>query len=88
MDGVMIQLRLRTGEPTLAEAAGTLGLDAAELDADFGVIATDPDDGLYTVRVRRDAADKARKALEAREADSAEGIFSDPRIAPFGPPED
>ncbi|HYN46736.1 MAG TPA: hypothetical protein VES64_08600 [Allosphingosinicella sp.] len=84
----MIQLRLPKGRPTLEEAAATVGLDVGDLDPGFGVIATDPDDGLYTIRVRRDAAEKAREALDARGVGGAEGIFSDPRIAPFGPPED
>jgi hypothetical protein len=87
MDAVMIQLSL-AGQPTLAEAAQTLGVDLADLDPDFGVIPTDPDNGLYTVRVSAEAAPRAQRALERRGIGGAEGVFSDPRIAPFGPPED
>ena len=86
MDGVMIQLSLPGGEPTLAEAAAVLGLNPDELDPDFGVIATDPEQGLYTIRVQSNVVARARAALEARGVGGAEGIFSDPRIAPFGPP--
>ncbi|HMG47367.1 MAG TPA: hypothetical protein VK614_07905 [Allosphingosinicella sp.] len=88
MDGVMIQLSLPDGKPTLAEAAATVGLDIAELDPEFGVIATDPDAGLYTIKVQADAAERAREALAARGVGGVEGIFSNPKIAPFGPPED
>lgn len=88
MDGVMIQLRLPDGEPTLGEAAAILGLALGDLDPEFGVIPIDPADALYAVRVRSDSADRAARAIAKRGADEAEGIFSDPRIAPFGPPED
>jgi hypothetical protein len=88
MDGVMVQLEMKGGEPTLAEAAAVLGVDAVDLDPEFGVIATDPEQGFYAVRVRKSAADRAQQALADRGIGGAEGIFSDPRIAPFGPPED
>ena len=88
MDGVMIQFLVPEGVPSLSSAAALLGLDPAELDSEFGVIPTDPDAGLYTVRVSTAAAARARAALDRRGVGGAEGIFSDPRIAPFGPPKD
>ena len=84
MDGLMIQLTLPGAEPTLAEAAAALGLDPGELDPEFGVIATDPDRGLYAIQVRAEAGERARKAIEARNIGGAEGIFSNPQMTPFG----
>jgi hypothetical protein len=82
---MMVQLHLPGGQPSLAEAAAALGLAAAELDAEFGVIATDPDRGLYAVRVAADAAARAEQALNARGVGGAEGLFSDPPIESAGP---
>ena len=83
MSGAMIQFRFEGGTPTTAQAAAVLGLEPEDLDPEFGVIATDPTRNLYAVRVGAEAARRARPPSEG----GAEGIFSDPRIAPFGPPD-
>ena len=87
MGKVMIQMAFPEGKPTLAEAARALGLEESELDPDFGVIETDPTRGLFAMRVEEAAASRAASAIAARASGSAEGVFSDPKIAPFGPPD-
>lgn len=79
---MMAQLYLPGGRPSLAEAAAALGLAEAELDPEFGVIATDPDRALYVVRIAADAAPRAERALRERGVGGAEGLFSDPPIGP------
>ncbi|WP_086618962.1 hypothetical protein [Erythrobacter tepidarius] len=88
MDTVMLQFRHRGMAPGLDEVAALFGLAPGEIDATFGVIATDPAEGLYTVRIDVRGADRVRAALAQRPADPAEGLFANPPIAPFGPPED
>ena len=87
MGKVMIQLCFPSGHPSVAEAAQSLGLAPEDLDPEFGVIATDPVRNLYAIRVPEEAAARAAGKLGERSG-GAEGIFSDPKIAPFGPPED
>jgi hypothetical protein len=86
MSRSMVQFRYQGGTPSLAEAATALGLEPEALDPEFGVIATDPADNLYVVRVS--AEDAERSNVAGATGDGSEGVFSDPRIAPFGPPED
>ena len=88
MAKAMVQVHFPAGKPSLEEAAEALGLEAAELDPEFGVIATDPLRNLYTVRVDAELTGKAAAALESRASHPGEGVFGDVRIAPFGPPED
>ena len=88
MAKAMVQVHFPAGKPSLEEAAAALGLEAAELDPDFGVIGTDPQRNLYTVRVEEEVVRRAAAAMEERPSQAGEGIFGDVRIAPFGPPED
>lgn len=83
MSGAMIQFRFEDGPPTPAQAAAACGLEPEDLDPEFGIIPTDPTRNLYAVRVGPEAAGRARLPG----GDGAEGVFSDPRIAPFGPPD-
>ena len=87
MGKVMIQMAFADGKPTLAEAAKALGLEESELDPEFGVIETDSVRHLFALRVEETAASRAAAAIRARASGDAEGVFSDPKIAPFGPPE-
>ena len=87
MSKVMIQLRFPDGKPSIEEVAARLGLDAQELDSEFGVIATDPPRSLYTVLVDAAAAERAQRRVKSGSSD-AEGIFSNPQVAPFWPPEE
>jgi hypothetical protein len=68
--------------PSLEQAAETLHVAPSALDTAFGIVLVDPGRGIFTVRVDRAALDAA-----GAPDGGVEGPFSDPRIAPFGPPE-
>ena len=63
-------------------AADILGIPSDALDESFGVVAIDPDQHLFAVRVFADAID-----FDASPPTGGEGPYSDPRIEPFGLPE-
>ena len=68
--------------PSLDQAAASLGVSTADLNADFGVVPIDPQEGLYAVEVRADR-------LPQQQPDRTtpyRGPFSTPRIEPFGGP--
>jgi hypothetical protein len=81
MAGVMVTLRLPPEQATLEEVRRLLGLSPEEVDPAFGVVNISPAEHLYTILV--DEAAAARIA----NADPVEGVFSNPRIEPFGPPD-
>jgi hypothetical protein len=67
------------GEPPTPESIrDRYGLADAELDARFGVVAVDPQAGIYTVMVEDAAAAK----LSSGGGWTVRGPFSNPRIAP------
>ncbi|MFF0497675.1 hypothetical protein ACFYU5_14800 [Nocardia aobensis] len=71
----LLTVRLAT-DPTLAAALRELHLTEAEVDLDYGLVAVDPDQHLYALRVSDAAATRATGV-----SDTAE-IFADPRIGP------
>lgn len=71
--------------PSLQEVCDKYGFRPEEVDAEFGVIAIDPDDNLYAIRVERGAALRTQ-GRESPVKDELQGPFSDPLIEPFGPP--
>jgi hypothetical protein len=58
-----------------------LGLTSEEVDPGFGVVNISPAEHLYTILVEEAAA------ARVGDADQVEGVFSNPRIEPYGPPE-
>jgi hypothetical protein len=82
---VLVQLVLAPGPATPEAAARRLGVTVADLDTGYGVVPTDPDAGLHAVMLRAALADKVAARLAV--GDPAEGVFANPRIEPFGPPE-
>ncbi len=86
METVMLQFRHQGLAPSLDEVRRLFDLGPGEVDAQFGVIATDPAAGIYTVLVASAATKRVEAVLATRSRDPAEGIFANPRIEPFGPP--
>lgn len=86
----MVQFRLPPGQSTLANAAHRLGVAVDALDARYGVVPTDPADNLFVAMVDARVAALAEAHLgsaSGQAPDPAEGVFSNPKIMPFGPPE-
>ena len=82
MARVMVTLRLDPEQATLEEVRQLLGLAPEEVDPAFGVVNISPAEHLYTILVDETAA--ARIA----DAPQVEGVFGNPRIEGFGPPEE
>ena len=82
MPRVMVTLRLDPEQASLPEVRGLLGLAPDEVDPAFGVVNISPAEHLYTILV--DEAAAARIAG----APAVEGVFGNPRIEPYGPPEE
>ena len=82
MARVMLTIRAPEGPPTLAAIRERYGLAADDLDERFGVVAVDPVSHAYTVLVEQSAAAR----IAPGDGWEIDGPFSNPRIAPFGPP--
>lgn len=80
---VMVQFHFEGAPPDRSAVAARFDIPVEAIDPDFGVIVTDEVEKLCTVLVPRDVAAKFDPALSPE--DGAEGGFSNPRIAPFGP---
>jgi hypothetical protein len=74
---VMLSLELPADQATLAAVRQRLGLEAAEIDARFGVVPIDPDHGLYTVLVTPEAAERVKGSP------GVSGPFANPPIEPI-----
>jgi hypothetical protein len=85
---VMLQFKHPGSPPSVDEVCRLFNLKPDEVDIQFGIIATDPAGGLYTVLIDAKARKRVEATLATRPRDPAEGIFANPRIEPFGPPED
>ena len=81
MAKVMVTLRLEPEQATLPEVLRLLDLAPEEVDPGFGVVNISPAEHLYTILVEEPAAARVAGAPQV------EGVFSNPRIEPFGPPE-
>jgi hypothetical protein len=81
MAKVMVTLRLEPEQATLPKVRRLLGLAPEEVDPGFGVVNISPAEHLYTILVEDSAAARVADATQV------EGVFSNPRIEPYGPPE-
>jgi len=82
MSKVMVTLKLDPEHASVDQVRRSLGIGADEIDDDFGVIAVSPDESLYAVLVDPETATRVQGA------EGAKGPFSNPKIEPFGPPQD
>ena len=80
----MVTIRAADNPPTIEDLRRRYALREDEIDASFGVVEVDPADHLYAVLVEESAAAK----IQPSESWTVEGPYSNPRIQPFGPPEE
>ncbi len=79
----LLTVRLRA-DATLTAALSALDLTDDEVDLDFGLVAVDPDQQLYALRVTDTAASRF-----AADSSGVAEVFADPRIGPAtSPPDD
>jgi hypothetical protein len=83
MTKVMVTIRARTGPPTVEAVIERYRLGPDDIDSDYGLVEIDPADHLYVILVEPDAAAR----IQPTEQWETAGPYSNPRIAPFGPPE-
>jgi hypothetical protein len=81
MSTVLMSLRAVSEAPTLEELKKRFGLENGEIDSEFGVVEVAP--GEFSFLVEEAAAEKCVSSGDWE----VRGPFSNPRIAPFGPPE-
>lgn len=73
-------VRGEAGEPpSLESAAAQLGASPEDLDAAYGVVPIDPQEGLYAVQARTD-----RVSVESGGVRRYAGPYSSPTIVPLG----
>jgi hypothetical protein len=82
MPRVMVTLRLDPEQASLPEVRRLLGLAEDEVDPTFGVVNISPAEHLYTILADEAAAERVAGAP------AVEGVFGNPRIEPYGPPEE
>ena len=82
MNTVMLTIHARGKRPTLELVRTHYGLADEEIDATFGIVEIDHEEGLFAILVIESAAAKVRGDSEW----DVEGPFFNPRIEPFGPP--
>jgi len=81
MSRVMVTLELEKSKASFDQVKRVLGLSDSQVDAEFGLVNISPDEHLYTILVDEDAAERLQGKHGVR------GVYSNPKIEPFGPPE-
>jgi len=76
----MVTLNLEPSTANLPFVRKKFGLKPDDADESFGVVCVSPAENLYAILAEEGVAAK----LEA--AHGAAGVFSNPKIEPFGPP--
>jgi hypothetical protein len=77
----MVTIRTSGWKPTVQDVLARSGLTSADIDHEFGVVATYPAQHEYTVKVRASAVNRMRSSPGFEVV----GSFSNPPIEPFGP---
>jgi hypothetical protein len=85
MAKIMVSFEVVGAAPTVDELKERFGLSDEEIDASFGVVEIDPETYTYTILVEASAVEKVQPGGSIS---NVEGPFSNPRIEPFGPPEE
>lgn len=80
MGKVMMTIEARGEPPTPESVRRRYALAEGDVDAAFGVVLVDPDDGIYTLMIEESAAPR----LASGGGWTVRGPFSNPRIAPYG----
>ena len=78
----MVTVKLDAEHASVENACELLGIADDAIDRDFGVIEVSPGENLYTVLV------EATVAEGIHTSEDTAGPFSNPRIEPFGPPQE
>jgi hypothetical protein len=86
METMLLQFKHSGAAPSIEDVCKLFALKPDEIDPKFGVIATDPSEGIYTVLIDAKATKRVEATLKTRSYDPAEGVFANPKIEPFGPP--
>lgn len=82
MAKIMMTIQSKSGPPSLAAIRARYGLADDEIDPQFGVVEIDPADGTYAILIEETAAAKITNSGDWK----VQGPYSNPKIAPFGPP--
>jgi hypothetical protein len=83
MSKVMVSIVVRDGPPTPERIEQRFGLAAGAVDRSFGVIEVDDLASEYVILVEPETAERISSTGDWE----VKGTFSNPRIAPFGPPD-
>lgn len=85
MADLMMTVQWPGKAPTIDEIQQRFSLSDEEISKSFGVVEVDPNEHIYTFLVNENSVSKI---LQSGAEVKVEGPFSNPRIEPFGPPEE
>lgn len=83
MAKIMMTIQSKSGPPSLEAVRTRYSLTANEIDPQFGVVEIDPADGTYVILIEETATGKFTDSEDWK----VQGPYSNPTIAPFGPPQ-
>ena len=76
----LVTLHLDPASANMKSVRAKFGLSAADADEHFGVVCVSPSQNLYTIL----AEERAAARIEG--SSGVTGVYSNPKIEPFGPP--
>jgi hypothetical protein len=84
MADAMVQFHHPGRAPALDTVLELFGLSSDDVDRGYGVVTTDPREGLYVILVKDHALAKVKAVFESRAKHPAEGVYGNPRVEPMG----